>query len=68
MISGNQCVKKLQKLGFVAIRQKGSHVILRHDDGRITVVPCHQGKDLDRRLLYKILRDAEITPEQFNEM
>jgi predicted RNA binding protein YcfA (HicA-like mRNA interferase family) len=36
----------LIKLGFVILRQKGSHVFYRHQDGRTTTVPNHQGRDL----------------------
>jgi predicted RNA binding protein YcfA (HicA-like mRNA interferase family) len=59
-------VKKLQKFGFEVIRQRGSHVVLRHADGRVTVVPCHKGQDLDGSLIRKIIKDAKLTPEAFN--
>ena len=36
----------LVKLGFEAVRQKGSHVFYRHPDGRTTTVPNHPGRDL----------------------
>ena len=67
-IHGDVCVKKLKKFGFDVVRQKGSHVILKHSDGRITVVPCHKGYDVDNRLLRKILKDAKITIEEFNTL
>ena len=51
----------LLNLGFVQIRQKGSHVFYRHHDGKTTTVPNHSGRDLARPLL----REIEITPEQF---
>ncbi|MBU4190528.1 MAG: type II toxin-antitoxin system HicA family toxin [Candidatus Thermoplasmatota archaeon] len=35
-------IKILTKIGFQKIRQKGSHVFLRHSDGRKTVVPVHE--------------------------
>ena len=38
--------KLLLKLGFQAIRQKGSHVFYRHLDGRYTTLPHHKGNDL----------------------
>ena len=37
-------------------RQEGSHVFLRHPDGRTTVVPVHGGENLDRGLLKKLLK------------
>jgi len=60
-------VKTLQKAGFDVVRQRGSHVFLRHPDGRATVVPIHKGEDLGRGLLRKIIHDAELTREEFLE-
>jgi len=59
--------KVLLGLGFEPVRQKGSHVFYRHRDGRATCVPNHPGRDLARPLLREILREIEITPEQFRE-
>jgi len=55
----------LSKIGFEVVRQKGSHVYLRHADGRATVVPIHKGRDIDRGLLRKIIRDAKISRDEF---
>jgi predicted RNA binding protein YcfA (HicA-like mRNA interferase family) len=57
----------LTRLGFSRVRQKGSHVFYRHDDGRTTTVPNHPGRDIARPLLREILKDIELTPEQFAE-
>ncbi|GAB4326138.1 MAG: type II toxin-antitoxin system HicA family toxin [Candidatus Sumerlaeia bacterium] len=59
--------KVLLRLGFQAARQKGSHVFYRHPDGRTTTVPNHPGRDLARPLVREILREIEITPEEFVE-
>lgn len=58
-------VKALQKAGFEVVRQRGSHIFMRHHDGRATVVPFHKGEDLGRGLLRSIIRDAELTREEF---
>jgi len=58
-------VAVLGRLGFVAVRQRGSHRFLRHADGRTTVVPLHRGEDIDRGLLRKILADCLLTREEF---
>ncbi|MEK7679022.1 MAG: type II toxin-antitoxin system HicA family toxin [Deltaproteobacteria bacterium] len=55
----------LQKLGFVVIRQKGSHIFLRHADGRCTVVPFHRGEDLGRGIIRSILNDIKMAWEEF---
>ncbi len=38
-------IKVLSKLGFEVVRKRGSHVILKHADGRLTVVPVHAGEE-----------------------
>lgn len=57
----------LRKLGFEPVRQKGSHVFYRHPDGRTTTLPSHTGRDLARPLVREILREIELTVEQFRE-
>ena len=54
-------------MGFEAVRQKGSHVFYRHPDGRTTTVPHHAGRDLSRPLIREILREIEMTPDQYIE-
>ena len=52
-------------LGFVKTRQKGSHVFYRHPDGRTTTIPHHKGRILLRPLIREILKDIEITPNEY---
>jgi len=59
--------KVLLNMGFDRVRQKGSHVFYRHPDGRTTTIPHHPGRDLARPLVREILREVELTPEQFLE-
>jgi predicted RNA binding protein YcfA (HicA-like mRNA interferase family) len=67
VISGRECVKALQKAGFYVTRQKGSHIILRRDDPPTkVVVPDH--KELDRGTLRGIIRQAEMTVEEFTTL
>lgn len=60
--------KVLRFLGFQAVRQKGSHVFYRHPDGRTTTVPHHPGRNLARPLTREILREIELSPDQFQEV
>jgi len=55
----------LEHLGFRHVRQRGSHHFFRHPDGRTATVPEHPGEDLGRGLTSKILRDAEVTRDDF---
>ena len=59
--------KVLFSVGFQAVRQKGSHIFYRHPDGRTTTVPNHRGRDLARPLIREILREIEMTPEEFRK-
>ncbi len=52
-----------ETLGFLEVRQKGSHKQFRHSDGRATTVPFHPGRDISPILLRQIARDVGITPE-----
>ncbi|NBD73711.1 addiction module toxin, HicA family [Patescibacteria group bacterium] len=63
-ISGDDTIAKLERNGYRAVRQTGSHVRLRSGDGRNPLtVPRH--KELKSGLLRKILKDAELTVEEF---
>lgn len=53
----------LERLGFVEVRQRGSHKQFRHSDGRGTTVPVHMGRDVSPILLRRIARDIGLTPE-----
>ena len=59
--------KLLLRLGFKVVRQKGSHLFYRHPDGRTTTLPNHPGRDLARTLIREVLREIDITPEQFRK-
>ena len=64
-LSARKVCRVLEKLDFEPIRQKGSHIIYRHLDGRVTVVPMHRGEDLGRGILRSILRDIELSRDEF---
>jgi predicted RNA binding protein YcfA (HicA-like mRNA interferase family) len=65
IVNARTMEKVLLRRGFATVRQKGSHVFYRRPDGRTTTVPHHPGRDLARPLLREILREADITPEEF---
>ena len=60
--------KALRKAGFVMVRQKGSHTVWKHPDGRATVVPVHPGEPIGRGLLRKIIADTELSVDEFLEL
>ncbi|WP_373530589.1 type II toxin-antitoxin system HicA family toxin [Nostoc sp.] len=65
VLTGKTVIKSLEKIGFQEVRQKGSHVQMEHEDGRLVTIPVHAGKTIGKGLLRKILRDAELTRQEF---
>jgi len=55
----------LESLGFLPVRQRGSHVQYRHPDGRGTTLPFHPGRDISPTLLRKIAQDIGLAVERF---
>jgi predicted RNA binding protein YcfA (HicA-like mRNA interferase family) len=41
---------------------------MKHIDGRVATIPIHKGKTLGKGLLRKIIRDIELTQEEFIEL
>ena len=67
-VAGTKVISALKKAGFFVARSRGAHHFLRHTDGRTTVVPVHSGEVIRPTLLTKILRDCDITKEEFKEL
>lgn len=63
ILSGREIIKALNKLGYREVRQRGSHIRLSCQNRRSVTVPNYQA--VSRGLLRKILRDAELSPEEF---
>ena len=55
----------LKRLGFVEVRQRGSHKQFRHESGRSTTVPFHSGRDIAPTLLRQIAKDIGLTVAEF---
>jgi predicted RNA binding protein YcfA (HicA-like mRNA interferase family) len=63
-LSGQECIRVLNKAGFHRVRQEGSHVILRKADlFAQTVVPDH--RELDRGTLRSIIRQSGLSVAEF---
>ena len=63
-LKGKEVVRLLEKIGFQVVRTRGSHIFLRHEDGRVTTVPVHSGEIFGPGLLRSILRDVELSVEE----
>ena len=64
VLKSSEVCRLLDGLGFVAVRQRGSHVQYRHADGRGTTVPMHKGRDIASPLLRQIARDIGLTVDE----
>jgi predicted RNA binding protein YcfA (HicA-like mRNA interferase family) len=66
LLTASQLIRVLNKAGFEKIRQEGSHIFLRHPNGRTTVIPNHPGEQIDRSLMNKIIKkDVGMTRKEF---
>ncbi len=61
-------IKALSRIGFQPVRQRGSHLIMKHSDGRSTVIPVHPGEELGRGILMEIMNDVGLSKKEFLEL
>ena len=64
-VTAQEVIRVLERIGFRCVRQSGSHRIYRDARGRRVTVPYHAGKTLHPKVLKSILRDADLTVEEF---
>lgn len=67
-VTAQGLIAALEKIDFLVVRQKGSHVRMKHEDGRVVTIPVHAGKDIGKGLLLKILRDSELSKEDLIDL
>ena len=67
-IKPEDLIRALKRAGFVEKRQRGSHFIMSNEAGQIAVIPMHKGRDIPIGTLRGILRDAKLTPEEFEKL
>jgi predicted RNA binding protein YcfA (HicA-like mRNA interferase family) len=65
-VSGARVARALSTVGFARVGQRGSHVKLRNASGRTVIVPLHA--ELARGTLASILRQADLTPDEFVDL
>jgi predicted RNA binding protein YcfA (HicA-like mRNA interferase family) len=65
VLKSREIVLLLETLGFIEIRQRGSHKQFRHADGRCTTVPFHAGRDISPILLRQIAKDIGFSVDEF---
>lgn len=67
-VTAAQVIRVLEKQGFWPSRQSGSHRIYKNEAGKRVTVPYHSSKTLHPKVLKSILRDADLSVEQFQQL
>lgn len=65
VLKARKLLKTLQRLGFYKHHQAGSHIQLKHPDGRRTTIPYHPTQEIRRGTLRAIIDDLDMTVEEF---
>lgn len=68
VVKARKLLKALQKLGFFKHHQVGSHIQLKHPDGRRTTIPYHPSQEIRRGTLKAIIEDLDMTVEEFTDV
>jgi predicted RNA binding protein YcfA (HicA-like mRNA interferase family) len=63
-VPAGRIITLLKKMGFVCVRQSGSHKIFKNDAGTRVTVPDHSGKILHPKIVKQICKDANIIPDE----
>lgn len=61
-------MRAAERLGFVLVRQKGSHARWQHADGRSTTIPVHPSTEIGGWLYREILRQLGIDDDEFRRL
>jgi predicted RNA binding protein YcfA (HicA-like mRNA interferase family) len=64
-LKAREVIAVLQRLGFSEVRQRGSHKQFRHNDGRVTTVPVHPGRDISPVLIRRIADEIAVPIDTF---
>ncbi|MDO8503542.1 MAG: type II toxin-antitoxin system HicA family toxin [bacterium] len=67
VVKASKLLRTLQKLGFYKHHQVGSHIQLKHPDGRRVTLPYHPSREIRRKTLKAIIDDLDMTIEEFIE-
>jgi len=67
-LNGRDVIRALSNGGFRVIRVRGSHHLLKHADGRVTTVPVHGAEIIGPGLLSRIIRDCNLTRDEFADL
>ena len=67
-VTADEIIRVIEKMGFTLARQSGSHKIYKSSTGKRVTVPYHKGKVLHLKVLASILKDANLSREEFKNL
>jgi len=67
-VTADEVIRIIEKVGFTLARQSGSHRIYRSSAGKRITVPYRKGKILHPKGLASILKDANLSREEFKSL
>jgi len=67
-VTADEVIRVIEKMGFTLARQSGSHKIYKSSTGKRVTVPYHKGKVLHLKVLASILKDANLSREEFKNL
>ena len=67
-VTADEVIRVIEKVGFTLARQSGSHRIYKSSAGKRITVPYHKGKILHPKILASILKDADLSREEFKNL
>ncbi|MGB3944891.1 MAG: type II toxin-antitoxin system HicA family toxin [Methanothrix sp.] len=67
-VTADEAIRALERAGFFLARQSGSHKIYKNYEGTRITIPYHSGKTLHPKILKSILKDADLTADEFIDL
>lgn len=67
-VTAAEAIRALEKSGFFITRRSGKHLIYKNREGSRVTISYHSGKILHPKVLKSILRDADLTVEEFKKL
>ena len=67
-VTARKVIGVLERLGFVLVRQSGSHAIYKNAAGIRITVPVHSKKILHPKVLKGVLKDTGLSVDDFRQL
>lgn len=68
VVKGRECIRALERAGFVVDRQRGSHITLIRDNPFARATVPNHNKPLKPGTLRSIIREADLTVDEFVDL